>query len=207
MNIVLLGPPMTGKGTQAEFISKHFKLVHLSTGDMFRDLANEQDSLGLKAKEYWSKGNLVPDELTIELFKKELKKDKYKNGFVLDGFPRTLNQAKELKKIAKINHVINIVSTDESIIKRTILRKTCSNCKKIYGLNIQPKKKDICDICGGKLMQRVDDNEETIRHRLKVYRENTNPIEEFYAQEKILINIDGDQLPEEVFDDVRNSLE
>ncbi|MDD5178617.1 MAG: nucleoside monophosphate kinase [Candidatus Nanoarchaeia archaeon] len=206
MNLILFGPPMTGKGTQAEFISEYLHINHLSTGNMFRGLAEENDKEGLMAKGYWGKGDLVPDSLTIKLLKKEINKEKYKKGFVLDGFPRTLNQAKELKKIARIDKVINIVSGDDTIIKRTVLRRLCSNCQKIYGTNLQPKKQGICDKCGGKLIQRQDDTEEIIKNRLKIYREQTEPVINFYKKEGLLSNINGEQLPEKVFKDIKKAI-
>lgn len=194
MNLIFLGPPGTGKGTQAERISVELGIAHISTGEMFRQLAEEGNPIGVEAKEkYWGKGNLVPDDITVKLVKERLSKPDCQKGFILDGFPRTLNQAKELNKIVKINHVIDIESSEAIIIKRLTSRRQCMNCKKIYGIDVKPKKEGICDACGGKLYQRDDDREEVIRERLKVYEQQTKPLIEFYTNKMLLRIVDGEQ--------------
>ncbi len=192
MNLIFLGPPGTGKGTQAEIISKELGIAHISTGEMFRQLADEGNPVGIEAKEkYWGKGNLVPDELTIKLVKERLGKDDCKQGFILDGFPRTIPQAEALDKIVDIDKVIDIESSKEIIIKRLSNRRQCPKCKKIYGIDVKPEKEGHCDVCGVKLVQRPDDKESVVRDRLEVYEKQTKPLIEYY-KDKIAV-IDGEQ--------------
>ncbi|MBU2589667.1 MAG: adenylate kinase [Nanoarchaeota archaeon] len=201
MNAIFLGPPGTGKGTQAERISVELGIAHISTGEMFRQLANEGNPVGVEAKEkYWGKGNLVPDDLTIKLVKERLAKEDCKKGFILDGFPRTIPQAEALDKITKISKVIDIESSEEIIIKRLSNRRQCSKCKKIYGIDVPPKKEGICDICQGKLIQRDDDREEVIRDRLKVYEKQTKPLIKYYKEK--LITVDGEQPIDKIKQDI-----
>ncbi|MDD4878632.1 MAG: adenylate kinase [Candidatus Nanoarchaeia archaeon] len=203
MNLIFLGPPGTGKGTQAERISAELNIAHISTGEMFRQLANEGNSLGVEARDkYWGKGNLVPDDITIGLVQERLKKEDCKNGFILDGFPRTIPQAEALEKIIKINYVIDIESTDAVIIKRLTSRRQCQNCKKIYGIDVPPKEEGICDICKGKLFQRDDDRESVIMERLNVYNKQTKPLIEFYKSRGLLRIVNGENPIEQIKADI-----
>lgn len=198
MKLIFLGPPGTGKGTQAERISESLGIAHISTGEMFRQLADEGNPIGIEARDnYWGKGNLVPDDLTIKLVKERLTKDDAKEGFILDGFPRTLPQAKALDDIVEIDYVIDIESSEEIIIKRLTSRRQCKDCKKIYGLDVPPKEEGKCDVCEGKLDQRPDDREEVIRERLKVYENQTKPLIDYYQSQGKLKTIDGEKpIPE-----------
>lgn len=203
MNLIFLGPPGTGKGTQAERISAELKIAHVSTGEMFRQLANEGNQLGVEARDkYWGKGNLVPDEITIGLVKERLKKEDCRNGFILDGFPRTILQAEALEKIININYVIDIESTDEIIIQRLTSRRQCVNCKKIYGINVPPKPEGICDVCQGKLYHRDDDKEDVIKERLRVYNAQTKPLIEFYKSKGLLRIVNGENPIEQIKADI-----
>lgn len=202
MNIVILGPPGTGKGTQAERISKEYQLEHISTGDIFRQLLKDKDSLGVEAYEkYWKDGNLVPDDITIELVKKHLKN---KENYILDGFPRTIPQAEALDQFAKIDLVLNIDSSDELIKERLTLRRVCPKCKDVYGKDKQPKEENKCDICQTELIQREDDKPEIIKDRLVVYRTQTKPLINYYKDK--IININGNQNIEKVFEDIKEVL-
>ena len=170
---------------------------------MFRQLANEGNQLGVEARDkYWGKGNLVPDEITIGLVKERLKKEDCRNGFILDGFPRTILQAEALEKIININYVINIESTDEIIIQRLTSRRQCVNCKKIYGINVPPKLKGICDVCQGKLYHRDDDKEDVIKERLRVYNAQTKPLIEFYKSKGLLRIVNGENPIEQIKADI-----
>ena len=203
MNLIFLGPPGTGKGTQAERISAELKIAHVSTGEMFRQLANEGNQLGVEARDnYWGKGNLVPDEITIGLVQERLKKEDCKRGFILDGFPRTIPQAEALEKIININYVIDIESTDEIIIQRLTSRRQCVNCKKIYGINVPPKLEGICDVCQGKLYHRDDDKEDVIKERLRVYNAQTKPLIEFYKSKGLLRIVNGENPIEQIKADI-----
>ena len=184
MNIVMLGAPGTGKGTAAKMLAKKLNLPHISTGDMFREQIKNETELGKEANEYISKGLLVPDELTIRIVKDRLSQSDTESGVILDGFPRTLEQAKELSKIMqekgkKIDLVPELKIPDEVIIQRIINRATCSNkeCGAIYNLKYKPSKVEgICDYCGSKLSIRADDNEETVKQRLEVYYNNSKDL-------------------------------
>ena len=194
MNLILLGPPGTGKGTQAERLSEYLRIPHISTGEMFREAAAEGSKIGLYARDsYWGKGQLVPDDITINLVKERLQKPDCKRGFILDGFPRTIPQAEALDKITSLDKIIDIESSDEIIIKRLTNRRQCGKCKKIYGIDLPPKKEGLCDACGSKLMLRPDDREEVIRDRLEVYKKQTKPLIKYYQKHGKLATVDGEQ--------------
>lgn len=206
MNLILLGPPGTGKGTQAEKLSEKLGIPHISTGDLFRELAAEGNPLGVEARDkYWGKGNLVPDDVTIKLAEERLEKTDCKKGFILDGFPRTIPQAQALDKITAIDYVIDIESSDRTIIKRLTNRRQCSKCKKIYGIDVPPKQEGTCDECGGKLIQRDDDKEEVVKDRLNVYRKQTKPLIRYYRH-KVKI-VDGEQPIQKILDDILRAVE
>ena len=205
MNIILLGPPGSGKGTQAEMLSKTYGIPHISTGDILREEVMKGTPLGEKVKVYMNKGELVPDELVIEILKNRLQEADCKKGFILDGFPRNLRQAKALDIILsdvnlKIDAVVYIDVTDEEIMRRLSLRRTCKVCGRIYNLYYNPPKHDEkCDICGGDLFIRDDDRPEVVEKRLKVFNEETKPLIDYYAEKRLLVRINGMSSIDDVF--------
>ena len=197
MNLIFLGPPGAGKGTMAKITAKKYGIPQISTGDIFRKAVADGTELGKKAKAIMERGDLVPDDLTIALVKERLAKDDVKTGFILDGFPRTIEQAKALNKFKEIDAVINFVIDKKEIVRRLTGRRVCSNCGAIYHItDFPPKVPGICDICGGKLYQRDDDKPEAINKRLEVYTKQTEPLIAFYSAEKKLRNIDSSINPE-----------
>ncbi|HBQ26310.1 MAG TPA: adenylate kinase [Syntrophomonas sp.] len=213
MNVVLMGPPGAGKGTQAEFIKKEYPIPHISTGDMFRDAVSRETELGKEAKKYMDAGKLVPDEVTIGIVEARLAEADCKNGFLLDGFPRTTVQAEALDKVLssngrKIDVVINIAVPNDILIRRLSGRVSCKECKVVYNLQSNPPAKEgICDNCGGQLIQRSDDQGKTVAKRLEVYLEQTNPLLAYYSQQNVLQEIDGNRDSKTVFTDIKNCLE
>lgn len=206
MNIILLGGPGSGKGTQAKMMIEEYKIPQISAGDILRENVKQETKLGKKAKEFIDQGDLVPDELVINMINKRLEKEDCKNGFILDGFPRTINQAEALNKIQKIDKVIELKVSDDVIVKRLSSRRQCKKCGAIYGIDVPPKKKGVCDKCGGELYQREDDKEEAIRNRLKVYHDQTKPLADYYKEKGILIEIDGELPIEKIFEDIKKAL-
>lgn len=212
MNIILLGPPGAGKGTQAKSISKEYKIPHISTGDIFRKNISEKTPLGLEAKGYMDNGQLVPDELTINLVKDRLTHDDCVNGFMLDGFPRTVKQAEALDAFLMERHIdidaaLLIDAPKELIVERMTGRRVCSHCGETYHVvNIPPKVEDVCDECGSALVQRKDDNLETVLERLDVYDRQTAPLVEYYKGRGKLKSVDGSKELHEVFEDIRDLL-
>ena len=203
--VVLLGPPGVGKGTQAGLISKKYELTHISTGDIFRANLKQGTPLGLKAKEYMDKGLLVPDELVCDLVKDRVQQDDCKNGYLLDGFPRTVYQAENFDKYLKdkgeeLSVVLNIQAPFEDLFNRAAGRRVCKQCGKTYNvISLPPKTEGICDVCGGELLQRPDDALETVQNRLKVYEDQTSPLIEYYRTTDRLADIDGCQAIDGVF--------
>lgn len=197
MKIIMLGAPGAGKGTQAKMIAEKYSIPHISTGDIFRANIKEGTDLGKKAKEYMDKGLLVPDELVGDLVVDRLTWDDTKNGYVLDGFPRTIPQAEALTKALaargeKVDFAINIDIPDENIIERMGGRRACVTCGATYHIvNIPPKKEGVCDKCGSELILRDDDKPETVRKRLDVYHEQTQPLIDYYTKEGVLKDVDG----------------
>ena len=207
MKIILLGPPGTGKGTQAELIAKEYGIPHISTGDMFREAIAKGTELGRMAKELTDQGKFVPDEITIGLVKERLAKPDCRKGFILDGFPRTIPQAEALDRITKIDSTILLESSDEIIIKRLSSRRQCRKCNAIYGLEKRPKKEGVCDKCRGQLYQRDDDREEVIKKRLEVYNKQTAPLIGYYKKKGILEKSDGQQEIKMIFEDIKDNLD
>lgn len=212
MNIILLGPPGAGKGTQAKKIQEYYSLPHISTGDMLRENINNNTSLGIKAKSYMSRGELVPDELLITIIKDRLSKKDCSKGFLLDGYPRTIPQADALQMILtesgkKLDAVLNISVDDEELIKRLSGRRMCK-CGASYHIVFNPPEKDeICDLCKGKLYHREDDMPGAIRNRLIVYKKQTQPLIEYYNKKGVLRTIDGGKDISRIFEDIKKVLE
>lgn len=205
MKIVLLGAPGCGKGTQAEKISREYKIPHISTGEIFRDNIQRKTPLGVQIDELIRAGNFCPDELTIEIVKDRLSKPDCQNGYLLDGFPRNLVQAKALKEFEKVDKVINI-EIDFSLVETRITgRRTCSKCGKGYHI-LAIGNQTTCSQCGGLLVVRKDDNVESVKTRLKVYKEQTEPLIVFYKNENLLVSVDGNKEIDEVFSQIRKVL-
>ena len=198
MNIILLGAPRAGKGTQATKISEKYRLPHISTGDIFRDNIKRQTPVGLLAKSYTDNGKLVPDEVTCEIVKGRLEADDCKNGYLLDGFPRNLFQAETLESFSKADAVLNIDVDLSLLMARLCGRRVCKDCGESYHVDFLGGK-TVCERCGGELYQRKDDNEETVGNRLKVYSEQTAPLIAYYSERNVLLNIDGVGAIDEVF--------
>lgn len=205
MKIIMLGAPGAGKGTQAKMIADKYQIPHISTGDIFRSNIKEGTELGKEAKTYMDKGLLVPDELTVKILLDRVAKDDCKNGYVLDGFPRTIPQAEVLDEaLAKLNdkidYAIDVDVPDENIIRRMSGRRACLACGATYHIeHIPPKTEGICDRCGKELVQRDDDKEETVKNRLNVYHEQTQPLIDYYTNAGILKTVDGTVDIEDVF--------
>ena len=197
MRLVLVGPPGAGKGTQAQFLAAHFQIPHISTGDIFRANLKGETPLGLEAKKYMDKGDLVPDSVTNDMVRDRLNKDDLDNGFLLDGYPRNVAQAEVLRavlaeKATPLHAALELNIDPEEIVARLSGRRSCSNCQKPYHVvNEKPAVEGICDACGGALIQREDDKAEVIKHRLNVYAEQTAPIINFYRNEGLLITINA----------------
>ncbi len=213
MRVVLLGPPGAGKGTQAAKLINKYNIPHISTGDIFRKNLKEKTKLGLKAKEYMDKGLLVPDELVVDIVKDRLTEEDCTEGFLLDGFPRTVEQAEALKaEMSKLkislDGVINIEIKDEILIDRLTNRLVCKKCGATYNAKSnKPKKDNACDVCDGELYIRDDDKEETVRNRLEIYKKQTEPLIEYYEEKGLLATVDGALDTEIVFDKICKALE
>ena len=203
MKIIMLGAPGAGKGTQAKMIAESYKIPHISTGDMFRLNIKNGTELGMEAKKYMDQGLLVPDELTVRIFLDRVAQDDCKNGYVLDGFPRTIPQAQVLEEALdklgdQIDYAIDVEVPDENIIRRMGGRRACTSCGATYQ-HVPPKKEGICDECGQELVLRDDDKPETVGRRLQVYQEQTAPLLEFYKAKGVLRSVDGTQDMQDVF--------
>ena len=205
MKIVMLGAPGAGKGTQAKKIAAKYAIPHISTGDIFRANIKNNTELGQKAKTYMDKGELVPDELVVDLIMDRFKEADCANGYVLDGFPRTIPQAEALDKALSANgesvdYAINVEVPDENIINRMSGRRACVGCGATYHIQFNPTKVEgICDACGEKLILRDDDKPETVKNRLSVYHEQTQPLIEYYSGKGVLKEVDGTQPMDDVF--------
>lgn len=212
MQVLLMGPPGAGKGTQAVKLVEKFSIPQIATGDMFRAAVKEGTELGKKAEACMKAGTLVPDEVTVGIVRERLAKDDCKNGFILDGFPRTVEQAKALEKILdelnlKLTKVLNIHVPAEDLIERAAGRRLCKNCGATYHVKFNPpKSENVCDNCGGSLYQRADDNEETMKKRLSVYEDSTRPLIDYYEKVGLYTEIDGRQPIEKVTEELVNVL-
>lgn len=213
MRMILLGPPGAGKGTQAKLISEKYSIPHISTGDIFRKNISEKTPLGVKAKGYMDKGQLVPDELTIDLVNDRLTHEDCKTGFLLDGFPRTVKQAEALENFLNKNNqsldtalLINVPSS--FILERMTGRRVCPSCGASYHIKFNPPKiEGICDVCKAEVIQRKDDTEETVKERIEVYDRQTQPLVDFYASKDQLFVVDGTQSIDQVFETISNHIE
>lgn len=205
MKIIMLGAPGAGKGTQAKMIAEKYNIPHISTGDIFRANIKNGTELGMKAKSFMDKGELVPDELTVSMLLDRVEQPDCKDGYVLDGFPRTIPQAEELDRALsgrneKIDFAIDVDVPDENIVKRMSGRRACLKCGATYHMeHIPPKKEGICDSCGSELVLRDDDKAETVLKRLQVYHDQTQPLIDFYTRKGILKTVDGTQDMKDVF--------
>lgn len=208
LKISIFGPQGSGKGTQAEMLAKKYNLPVLSTGEIFRNEIKNKTELGKLADSLINRGNLVPDETTNKIVLGELAKQKYQNGFILDGYPRNMRQLVVLEKNFGLDFAIELAISDEGVVKRLASRRVCSNCGAIYNvLNKPPRKEGICDLCGEKMETREDDKPEAIAKRLRIYHQETEPIVNYYAVNKKLIKVDGARSIERVFDEIVAKLE
>jgi len=208
--IIFLGPPGSGKGIVSQRVAPTIKAQHISIGELFRQNLKEQSEIGLKAKEFMEKGELVPDEIVIEMLKQRIEKEDCKKGFILDGFPRTIPQAQSLHKLIEIDVAVHMNVTEEVIIIRNATRVSCKDCGQIYNLRTSsPKKQGICDNCQGQVIRRKDDEPEVMRNRLKVYQDQTYPLIDFYKDKGVLAEVFCDkieQTPEETFQQVMEAI-
>lgn len=211
MKLVLLGPPGAGKGTQASVLCKEYNLLHMSTGDLLREAVKNNTDQGIKAKAYMDRGDLVPDEIVAAMITEKLKKADVSSGFMLDGFPRTKKQAEILDKALielamPLDMVVYFATKEATILKRLTGRRICRACGRIFHIiNIPPKKKDICDSCGGELYQRSDDKEETILNRINVYNSQTKDLIDYYQAKNILKQVSGDMDVNELFAELKDT--
>ena len=208
MNLILLGPPGAGKGTQAVRIVEKYNIPHISTGDIFRENIKKGTELGKNAQEYMNRGELVPDDLVIEIACSRLLEPDCSEGFLLDGFPRTVYQAEKLDEFLaehgkKVDHVLDIEVEKDELITRLIGRRVCRSCGASYHVvNMPPKKEGVCDICGGELYQRADDTKETVENRIEVYESQTVPLLDYYEKAGVIAHIDGAIGLENVFAEI-----
>lgn len=205
MNVILLGAPGAGKGTQAVRLAEKYNIPHISTGDIFRSNIKGQTPIGIVAKSYIDKGQLVPDEVTIQIVKERLEKEDCQNGYLLDGFPRTVFQAEALDTFSKVEAVVNVDVPLGKLLKRITGRRVCAKCGESYHVDYLNGKND-CAKCGAELIQRADDNEVTVASRLEVYEKQTAPLIEYYAQKGVLLTVDGDGDIEKVFNSICEKL-
>ena len=205
MKIILLGAPGAGKGTQAKGITDRFNIVHISTGDIFRKNIKEQTEIGKIASSYINKGQLVPDEVTVELVRQRLAEPDCQNGYLLDGFPRNLNQAEQLSKFATCDYCINLNIPLEKLVQRLTGRRICPNCAKSFHVDML-NGRTTCDECNVTLVQRDDDHEEQVKARLVVYNNQTQPLIEYYKDKGVLVDIDADGKIEEISERVRQAI-
>lgn len=212
MRLILLGPPNAGKGTQAQSLINTYQIPQISTGDIFRANIKQETPLGKKAKDYLDQGLLVPDELVVDIVTDRLQKDDCQNGFLLDGFPRTVVQAEALEQFLKehqqnLDLVLNIHVKTEVLVERAVGRRVCQQCGATYHIKFKPpNKENVCDVCGGQVIQRKDDQRETAEKRIKVYEQETSPLIDYYEKRDLLVTIDGEQSIDKVTADILNAL-
>ncbi len=207
MHIVLIGPPGSGKGTQAKMIFSYYKLPHISMGDLLRNIAKQKTKTGRYIDKLINKeGRLVPDKLTTKILKQRLRKNDCKNGFVLDGYPRNMNQSRLLRPKFHVDYAIYLKVLSNVLVKRLTNRWQCRKCGLIYGLELPPKKKGICDKCQGRLFQREDDKEKAIRARLRIFNSLTKSLINYYKRKGVLHVVNGDQEPEKIFASIKKIL-
>jgi adenylate kinase len=208
MKLIIFGPPSAGKGTQAQKLSKKYGIPQVATGDLLREAVAKQTPLGVKIKSYLDTGKLGPDDLIVQLIKERVSKPDCEGGYLLDGFPRTMGQAKELDKMTDIDLVLNIAVDLEMLVERAVGRKICPKCAAVYHVKFNaPKKEGVCDKCGASLIQRDDDKEATVRNRLKVYSEQTAPLIEHFRKKGNLVDIDGSAGIDGVFDQMVRAID
>ncbi|HEX9907366.1 MAG TPA: adenylate kinase [Thermoplasmata archaeon] len=208
MKLVLFGPPMAGKGTQAQKLSKKYGIPQVATGDLLRKAVAEKTPLGVRIKSYLDEGKLGPDDLIVKLIFERVSKPDCKKGYILDGFPRTMGQARQLDKATDVDLVLNIVVEFEELVERAVGRRTCLKCGAVYHVKFNPPMNEgICEKCGSKLIQREDDKEETVRKRLGVYQEQTMPLIEYYKKKGKLVEIESSGGIEAVFQKMVNAIE
>ncbi len=206
MRLIVVGGPGAGKGTHAKIISEKYNIPHISTGDIFRENIKNKTELGKKVDDYLKSGKLVPDELTLNIIKDRLGKEDCINGFILDGFPRTVNQADCLNEMienmgGKIDYVINFHANDDILVKRMTGRRTCPKCGTVFNMNFNPPKiGEICDNCGTKVAKRQDDDEKTVVERIRVYHEQTEPVIDYYTRKRLLKTVDSSKNVEHTSD-------
>lgn len=212
MRLLLMGAPGAGKGTQAALLKNAYNIPHVSTGDMFREAIKLNSELGKKVKAYMDKGELVPDSVTVEVMGDRLAKDDCKDGFLLDGYPRTLKQGQELDLLLKrlnikLDKVFNFVVKEEILIRRILGRRVCKKCGAGYHVDtLKPKVEGVCDVCGGELISRKDDTYETIKNRISVYEKQTKPLVEYYEKQDLLVELDGSKDLNETFVEIKDIL-
>jgi len=212
LRLILLGPPGAGKGTQAARICRKYSIPHISTGDIFRSHIKEGTEFGKKAQEYMNKGQLVPDDLVLEIAEARLMEEDCKNGFLLDGFPRTVNQAEQLDRFLdernlSVDKVLNIEVDKEELMTRLIGRRVCRSCGATYHvINMPPEKEGVCDVCGGELYQRSDDTAATVENRIEVHNAQTMSLVEHYEKVGKIAHIDGSKELDNVFSDIVNAI-
>lgn len=213
MHLILMGAPGSGKGSYAAVLKEHYRVPHISTGEIFRDAIEKKTPMGLIAKTYIDKGNLVPDDITNEIVKERLQQKDCENGFLLDGYPRTIAQAESLTEILDelgitLDAAVNLEVDDDLIVRRIVNRRSCPKCGKGYNLiTYPPKKEGICDICNTPLFTRKDDNEETVMSRLDVYNKQTRPLVDYYDKLGKLVSIDSNGTIEDTVNDIIKTLE
>jgi len=213
LRLVIMGPPGAGKGTQSALISSKYGIPHVSTGDMFREILKRSDDLANRIRKYVESGELVPDELVVEMVRDRICRPDCERGFILDGFPRTVAQAEALDRMLEsagkeLNAVLYLRVSEEAVVRRLSRRRVCESCGAIYHLDYNPPKRPgVCDRCGGRLIQRDDDQEEVIRERLRVYHEQTEPLINYYGERGLLVEIDGCKEIHEVWEDVQKVLD
>lgn len=207
MNIIIIGPQGSGKGTQARLVSQRYGIPHISTGDMLREIAAQQSGLGAQVDMIIKRGALVPNNIVTEILQQRLAKDDCKKGFVVDGYPRNMRQAKMLEGIATIEAVIYLNLSDDVAVKRLSGRLVCNRCNEIYGRDKMPADEGKCDLCGGDLYQRSDESEFAVRRRLEIFHRDTKPLADYYRHRRLLHEINADQSIEQVFEDISIILE